>query len=109
MPSMSAPDSWPRCGIAGISSSATFDPSFLADDALRQERLARAYRSAQQVPHGQRVARPPLQQCRIVSQPLLRGLVADHRVECPARLDELQQAPALPFEKAFLERAEHHT
>src|SRR6185503_8414706 len=78
----------------------------LAADALREKRLAGTDRAAQQIAHRQRVERAALEQRRVFAQPRLGRLVADHRLERPLRLDELEQAAALPLEQALLQRAE---
>ena len=79
----------------------------LAADALREKRLAGADRAAQQIAHRQAVERAALEQRRVLAQPRLRRLVADDGVERPLRLDELEQAAALPLEQALLQRPEH--
>src|SRR6185295_12011659 len=64
----------------------------LAADALGEERLAGTDRAAEQIAHRQGVERALLEERRILSQPRLRRVVADDRVERPLRLDELEQA-----------------
>ena len=76
----------------------------LAADALREKRLAGADRAAQQIAHRQAVERAAFEQRRVLAQPRLRRLVADDRVERPFRLDELEQAAALPLEQPLLQR-----
>ena len=70
----------------------------LAAHALGEERLARADRAAEQVAHRHAVEGAALEQRRVLAQPRLGGLVADDRVERPLRLDELEQAAALPLD-----------
>ena len=77
-----------------------------AGDAGREEALAGADRAAEQVAHRHGLELAALDQVGVVEQALLRGLVADHGVEAPLGLDELEHALRLALDQPLLELAE---
>jgi hypothetical protein len=79
----------------------------LTAHTLGEKRLPGPDRAADEISHRQAVERAPFQQRRILAQPGLGRGMADDRVQRPLRLDELEQAAALPLDQPLLERPEH--
>ena len=74
--------------------------------ALGQVCLTRADRAANQVTHRRRVETALDEQGRVVDQPLFHSVVAHEVGERIGGLDELDQAPRLLLDRAFLEPLE---